>query len=595
MTPDEEMLNRRISSFARNTMESRRSWFGQATTPKSLSQISLEPGETRNLDNFDPSALTILFVVALAYGDAPLAHELARRLTGVQLAVEQSDEFVRLDETEEMDGEEMPPAPVYWVNSKYGRYRIDPNWLPLTAMVMCRNTEWLQELWRTAYQMTGDDLLGNTPLARMLMDRAGIPAMEHTNRYVADWAVPLPILIDGQVKSPDLFLALLDKQNQGFPASWFDDVLCFATPEMLEQHSKHLAPYDWFLEVVSCKEGKHSKASPLQLHPRSTYTGDAGLAPEQWRADFLSGLDQFVYGFEPEQEIDYSDGELIRYFASSPAKMAACASQTRILCRTTVSFLQTLVWEQPHEEIANTAAGEAINGYFPHTLICDKAVAHDTFERVARLAPVAKYPRELLKEFADSEMTARVFRKYVPPQVIDAIEVKLSQDFLSTREAKVWSLGLGRSTVGQTVSIDPRFDLSGKDSDDLTPWIDEGTDITFAGIDSPGTIRPDVVQSLLQRCRGPVLFDGVPSHSTPAELMAEYTKERRRDERTSSRAFAVTSLMHAHGPKEFLPWIKTKDDWDAAFKVFGEKSFADVPDSVPDSHITSVAVSILDL
>jgi hypothetical protein len=164
----------------------------------------------------------------------------------------------------------------------------------------------------------------------------------------------LPFLDAGFLQWPELALALEDEGQRRLMPEAYRPMLCWATPQMLEEHGSHLAPLRASQQVTYTLNSLRSRSpEPVEFCvPMSEFT-----AYETPAEDVV--IDSIALGVQSHSDHSESVGTVFHVMAPSEQHYGFEDRQGRILCETRADFLLGFAASSVNE--ANMEAAQRLN------------------------------------------------------------------------------------------------------------------------------------------------------------------------------------------------------------------------------------------
>lgn len=441
-----------------------------------------------------------------------------------------------------------------------------------------------------------------------------ISRTEYTNHY----DFHLPILTAEGLEYPDV-VNVLDKlaYAKGRHRSWYDDVLCWATPVMVEQNWADLFPYqavhDVVLHVSGYPDGL-SKRMPIVEYRKLFEAGVLMPAIHQVEIGVLA----------TRPGADVTDELLLGYFLNSAQRLGFDWPEGMVLCRTTRQFLEGQKWLKSWC-VKNTE--EAFANYLPIDLLAAK-VPGSKYEIEGYLKPFqSRHLCGFLRTVATNQSTWPGLLAMYGKGLLDAM-IRDEGVGPVTLDLVIFIQRLGLSTEDLTVSLSilKRYNL-GRMTCDLVRIRDSlhgerpfpaGTAFKLRGAWSIKSDDAAALLELLARCELPVTVEGYSTLMAPASLMQEFAALQDKEgvspvapvaifnglnKLTSNpragltqgdvKSRSVAALMLWKGVQPFLDLADSPDDWELLRQVFGNQALVPFIDRVGDATATKMMVTEL--
>ncbi|MBB4867596.1 hypothetical protein HNP46_006510 [Pseudomonas nitritireducens] len=419
----------------------------------------------------------------------------------------------------------------------------------------------------------------------------------------------LPFLNSGAIHDPELLLAL-DEASAGLPIEWFDETLCWATPDMVAAFPNDLtALRPQVLGNLRIRPGASTSGElclPIQnlsgdLAKRvlvKAFTADeesAGDKPSEAYLDPASKQDMLLttitLTLAPEgRALTLRDRVLLNWLVPENQRMGM-QHNGRVLCRTTMGFLKGFQMMSA-DPGALRQARDALNHGFP---LHEAAWAHtgeleaDTgfcAELTDTPWPVSTFAQSMF-DFEGSEELGNL----LPAEVLDPI-ISLLERERTTIEALNW--------VGYRLRRSHRIRMVWADKSDIINAFHAGcrlppaADVIVELKPGRGHSIEEVVPLLMEMAEGPLSINGE-SCDIPIEEALEGLKGLRVKTSNPARYAVLKSVLLNHGIDAAIPLLRTKAQWRVAVDVFSPSDLEPHAAKVPTSMITVVAAGMLDI
>jgi hypothetical protein len=188
----------------------------------------------------------------------------------------------------------------------------------------------------------------------------------------------LPTLADGVVNQPELLLALKEKAENSAYSKSLNDILVWATPQMIAEFPGELSTYTsrqgLTLESTTKLPGKDpelkhvrfdqcDEALMSQLTRRTLENGETVVKPAVWNYYQLDLNLKLSYGADSTR-----DHMVLGYLATEPMQFGFDQKPNHVLCRANINFLSQFSIGQV-EEGNLRAAHDFTKGYFPLDIV----------------------------------------------------------------------------------------------------------------------------------------------------------------------------------------------------------------------------------
>lgn len=419
----------------------------------------------------------------------------------------------------------------------------------------------------------------------------------------------LPFLNIGAIHDPELLLAL-DEASAGLPIEWFDEMLCWATPDMVTAFPNDLtALRPQVLGNLRVRPGA-STSGELCL-PIQSLSGDlakrvlvkAFTAEEESASDKPSEayldpaskqdmlLTTITLTLAPEgRALTLRDRVLLNWLVPENQRMGLQHSG-RVLCRTTMGFLKGFQMMSADPGALGQARAALKHGFPLHEV----AWAHtgeleaDTgfcAELTDTPWPVSTFAQSMF-DFKGSEELGDI----LPAEVIAPIICLLERE-RTTVEALNWvGYRLGRSHRIRKVWADKSDIINAFNAGCRLP---PAADVIVELKPGRGHSIEEVVPLLMEMAEGPLSINGE-SCDIPIEEALEGLKGLRVKTSNPARYAVLKSVLLSHGIDAAIPLLRTKAQWRVAVDVFSPSDLEPHAAKVPTSLITVVAAGMLDI
>jgi hypothetical protein len=246
------------------------------------------------------------------------------------------------------------------------------------------NTERLAELFEWMPTVGLGFLCGVNAEGSMLLDSNYIgDALRMARTDPFDGA--LPSLVQGRVDQPELLMALAVKRDQSAYKESYDEIMCWATPEMVKAFPEHLAAFksDQTLDYKTWPAPSNI-SHPLEQTHLANLTDDfiervrsvpGYLYSPAEEDNSISFIELKLRTIGVGDRLDIIDMILLKRFLTEPLQHGFDYPAGKVLCRTTVDFLQQ--FEMGETKLDNLEKSERFcTGYFPMDIILFKNDKH---------------------------------------------------------------------------------------------------------------------------------------------------------------------------------------------------------------------------
>ena len=302
------------------------------------------------------------------------------------------------------------------------------------------NVERLEELFEWMPTVGLGYLCGVNAEGSMLLDSTYIgDAVRMARTDPFDGA--LPSLAQGRVDQPELLVALAAKRDQSAYRESYDEILCWVAPEMVKAFPEHLAAFKsdqtmdfkyWPapseishpLEQINLSQLKPDLIERIRKVPGHMYQ-----PKENDTSISFIGLNLRTMGVG--DRLDIIDMILLKRFLTAPLQHGFDYPAGKILCRTTVDFLQQ--FDLGETKLENLEKSERFCcGYFPMDIILFKNDKHEAADARSIEYDIGAKTTGF-NDFSGLNSLFRMLRNDHPLQsrVRDAIPVQL-WDFLAS-------------------------------------------------------------------------------------------------------------------------------------------------------------------
>lgn len=438
----------------------------------------------------------------------------------------------------------------------------------------------------------GESLLSTGPWGHLLTGALSPSVCDFENRIVSDEKLPLPELVNGRVEIAGLLDGLLKLgKSQGSAAEWFDDILCWASPEMVSAHPDQLEPFDAIVRLIG--EGNGQSINGLSV----TLSGPAS----PWEVNDLSQVGQVTYGLLPRgRDGNGIDFLLMRNFLRSICDEVFRGIPGRVLCRTSAAFLDQFAREPADNQIKYD---EALKGYLPLNLLALRHLEANGTVLGSDPAVEVRYdvgPKGILtverasvegflSTSTNTPEAAPGIQKLIPEQYLQAMLEKKMAGSISPDEAAHLRDAYGADITGAVISVL----LS---EDELSALEEKGVllhsdcKVTFRGCESLST---EQLLGFVTRARaffqGRLEVCGIDMDTaTEAEILARWHELPAGNMSLAHEDLRVVGRVR--GFDAFLPVLKGQEDWTMAYQFFGSGAVEPYIDRLPDRIATKMCM-----
>lgn len=268
-------------------------------------------------------------------------------------------------------------------------------------------------------------------------ERAGF-SVAHQAKFSGE----LPFLDAGLLKQPELMIAMLDESQRSQIPMAYQPVLCWATKDMTKQFPSQLAPVTPFQDI----DNNRSVAEWL------VQTSD----PRQMIFNTI------VMGCRPTEGSTSNVGSLFGYMAPESSRYGFSDVHGRVLCETTVNFLQAFT-TGPAEASNFMAAKAFVEGYFPMDIInaqvakaCADHFGHELRQRDTTCLMQGRHSSGFSGLFAllskDHPLRDQAL-SMMPPEMWHKLLLKTKGDFVYPESLMAMYETFGIDNTGLTLKI----------------------------------------------------------------------------------------------------------------------------------------------
>ncbi|MBB4867429.1 hypothetical protein HNP46_006342 [Pseudomonas nitritireducens] len=460
-------------------------------------------------------------------------------------------------------------------------------------------TEWwtctalaTEELMRLIREFSGgESLLTSSPWALMLQN-----AYSHQRDDAGDIGqvdTPLPILVGGRVLQSGLLTAFEQRAVCGSDPAWFDDILCWASLDQIEQHSTDLLPLDGVFHVVG--EGKDGGDEVVGVR--------GGLCNGAVEVEHVSTIREIKVGYMGlGRAADIIDYELVMDFFGHNLRSLVLSGDGLKLCRTKVSFLAGFTRDQD-SSVAHLQ--ERFKEYFPIRLLSARAnqalgielgtddISPDGNDNLTGIMELQSFsPKDFMRMIIQDTDSRTPIKEMLPPQLIEQIF------FEGYQETRVQAHTMAElSELFGIAPSNPRLyvSLAMKETGELhqTTKLPAGSDLDLGPVGF-GDVECEAKRyaGLLERLEGAVTYGGIPSTSSPREILQSYSSQ---DGLSPSQRWALIQMGRSAGIAAFDELKDVDGYWDMVLDIFGIDAVAPNIGEVDDRVATRAMTMSLDL
>ncbi|MBB4867465.1 hypothetical protein HNP46_006378 [Pseudomonas nitritireducens] len=395
----------------------------------------------------------------------------------------------------------------------------------------------------------------------------------------------LPIVRSGHLWRPEVAIVLANRTAE-FGAIWFENMLCWATPEMVASNQDYLLPFGIAQTAVFAEaDGKNQEMDVDQLDLK--LLSRLEFEKEKHRESCLSahllrtlGVDEasgLLKRFEFDVHAVGRDllagdkrvlaeqcNKLIRY------GMAPEQKEGLVLCRTTLSYLMTL----PKDSVspaALTEAGKQLSTFLP--LGSGILLGADSLQVASLFTdPVVERVgiQYLVQELSKTPTALKTFTTWANPALVRRLLDLQHESIRSIRVAEVLEGELGESMVGSTLGVSiPHIKRAGEHG----ARIPAGMKVSVIP-PSPTTdyTNHEHYFELIRLAKGPIDLFGYPS-DMPVSVVVDLLLANFREETlTRHQELALKGMVRFAGQESLVKLMKHPDDWELMRQVFGIES-----------------------
>lgn len=401
----------------------------------------------------------------------------------------------------------------------------------------------------------------------------------------------LPVYADGVVQKVEL-AKVLKARGEAMKAPWFDDVLCWASQDMIDTYPDELHPI-WHEWIGVCSLRKGQEEIPMaeitgEYLQKTRIVGDN----DDWmeRRDYLRNnpdsrlLRRFhIHTHSSTGKLTTRDAQLLKQQGDHHLwdGFGPNAEQTKglQLCRSSAAFLAS----RPNEGVEPQLMRE-INDVCRNRIPFINGVVFG--DEPGRLAPEkdAMKPRDARTVLQLGSFYAKSLaglQGIMPPDLLDQF-VQLDNGKMSlTTLSNLWKQGL--YTPGMGATVDSRSMLSTYASVELPAGCN--VTLTFARKD-PVEVRK-ALDLLYTNAKGSVTVNGVPGTLQPSHIWAQLPKA------DQEQRFVLEALARFKGHKLFQQFANDENGFELMHQVFGGEALADRFDELPERLQSVAAAGVL--
>lgn len=419
----------------------------------------------------------------------------------------------------------------------------------------------------------------------------------------------LPVLSASGVDHREL-IAVLKAKREGLPSSWFEDLLCWATPDMVTKHADDLHPLYSAVRGILAKPG-HAGEFEVPFHElRGEFLESVAVTDKQALSVlgghekapledmFASGarpdgvLMSLRYGLQrPGRKTVVRDKHALTNFADESMRRGLIEKPGYVLCRATVSFLDQF----PNSGIcpADLASlNVAMETFFPFASALDD---RDSLEKEVSL-DAAKPPIGAVLTNSHGHDAPDVF-----PNLIKYLKGPLLDYLIQLEMRNAESLGLINALQQEFELKGPELNVHLEGMDLLNAYnknlsLPKGCNVT-ARMPVSMAKRFDhgaMLNRLLANADGPVILEGK-NTSMPVEQAFDELTQTRGAQLAGHEAMALKAIIHFNGLEAVQGLCQAPEHWELVFDIFGPAAMEPLILELPEKLQTKLAVSGFDL
>ncbi|MBB4867426.1 hypothetical protein HNP46_006339 [Pseudomonas nitritireducens] len=438
----------------------------------------------------------------------------------------------------------------------------------------------------------GESLVKAGPWGHFLIGALSSDVCDFENQLVSDAKLPLPALVAGRVEAAGLLDGLLKLgKSQGSAAEWFDDMLCWASPEMVAAYPGQLDPFDSIVRLIA--DGPE--------HSTNYHTVTLNGPASKWEVNDIEQVGRLTYGLLPKDRhgngIDFVLG---RNFLPSVTEAVFSANPVLVLCRTSVAFLDQFAREPAGNQ---SEYDDALKSYLPLNLLALRHMEANGTELGSDPAVEVRYDfgpkgiltleRESVEGFlSTSTNTPEVapgIQKLIPERYLQAMLYKKMAGSISPDDAAHLRDAYGADITGSVISVN-LSDEELKALEKKAVLLRSDCKVTFRACDY---LSAEQLQGAVTRARaffqGRLEVCGVDMDTaTEAEILARWHELPAGQMSLAHEDLRVVGRMR--GFDAFLPVLKGQEDWAMAYQFFGADAVEPYIDRLPDRLATKMCM-----
>lgn len=430
----------------------------------------------------------------------------------------------------------------------------------------------------------------------------------------------LPFLRAGVLENPELVIGMKELAESRSFARAYEQVLVWASPDMINDFPNHLRPYRASQKVnYTQPQSEDPNLSSFQKE-MSQYVSarlDEFASDQLHRFDAKREAGTWVFnedpskplrfkslecGVEPSNRLDVQDCLLLECLASKAIRRGFGFNQGRVLCAASTEFLSNFPSTAPRESKLH-AILRALRDYCPMAMIH----FHYGQGREANACLISSEKETFLgnslvsRSGRNSDFAARL-KQYLHPELLRVIV----QDTY------------GSNTIRQKVGVDDFIGLKALGFSDAPMWVKVSgpvvSELAMRGLKIPegsvleATPLPLDQYTLIEWClasqeyygrvlsvaAGRIGINGIWSDSKTKELLKETRRFKSLDVSKADVQIRV-AMLRRRGVDALMPDVKTASDWRLMFKVFGHEPMSEYMHKAPDEVMTQEMSGVLGL
>ncbi|MBB4861712.1 hypothetical protein HNP46_000523 [Pseudomonas nitritireducens] len=548
------------------------------------------------LDTLSPMEIAHTLVISAARGQVDILRECCRRLEGIPVEIEYRQERRQS---------------LAWYVTPMGAQKIHNGEIDHNLGSL-RSPMELKEI-LGLLRRRGSELSINSPWCTFLFGRSADNLAHHApmdSRHLAR-GISLPVVRDGGVGTVEALDVLLDL-SQGADWGYYEPMLCWATPEMIQRYPESLLPYQKVFSgrllpgVVlegTYHDGGYDFLPMARLEEAGASEGDReGLPFEKWCQKAVESFTYIHCGVQCiGRDQDVVDCLLFDTFIPDLVRIGFNWPVGLTLCRTALSFLGGLGRLEGTTSEGTSEGATGLINYFPVCMTACRlvpALGNDLVKQDRfRLKDTHDTVERFLTSFYWNDAPVEFSRPKMPQVVLQSMVNRVIQQELSVSD--VISLKkFGVDLSGAIAQVDSVL-LGYNDFDNRQDGLP-----VFASLEVMTNDAEDRIQDLIQigclavsKADGPILINGVPSTTGPLRVLRGLCSHERPVKPHLAGAcswIGYASVALHLGPEELLSVVAVEEDWRQLLAVFGAGPLLDYHDQVPEDVLTQLAADVLD-